>query len=198
MATSETRTLQRVIGENFKRLRGNRNQEEVADLARRLGLKWTQSTVAAIEAGKRVLSIEEHLLLDFEFPARELWTRPAHVGTVWVGESSMYDAMVFDDLVACFFRKTNKTKPTAFRQRPDRADIAARRKVDRNVAATLAINPQEVSSRALAMWGHGFAEERDLRLRKAGPDAGKGQRMRLAWITRRMTDELKAQMEGKQ
>jgi transcriptional regulator with XRE-family HTH domain len=57
--------LSAVIGAELRTLReaGGRRQEQLAAEARRLGLRWTRATVAAIELGRRQLSIEELLLL---------------------------------------------------------------------------------------------------------------------------------------
>jgi hypothetical protein len=58
-------TLATYLGERLRVRRQvrQRSQEDVATLARRWGLAWTRSVVAAIEAGRRQLSIEELLLL---------------------------------------------------------------------------------------------------------------------------------------
>lgn len=58
-------SLQQVVGENVKRVRGERHmlQEEVASAARNAGLKWTGVTLTQIENGNRSISAEELLLL---------------------------------------------------------------------------------------------------------------------------------------
>ncbi len=65
MGTEEPITLQDLLARRLRALRlaHNARQEDVARGALSLGLDWTRSTVAAIEAGRRVLSIEELLLL---------------------------------------------------------------------------------------------------------------------------------------
>jgi transcriptional regulator with XRE-family HTH domain len=57
--------LHEAIGTQIRamRERANLRQEELADAARRIGLRWTRATVAGIESGRRRLSLEEALLL---------------------------------------------------------------------------------------------------------------------------------------
>jgi transcriptional regulator with XRE-family HTH domain len=59
------KTLQELLAERLRELRlaHRARQEDVARGAVALGLDWTRSTVAAIEAGRRVLTLEETLLL---------------------------------------------------------------------------------------------------------------------------------------
>ena len=61
----QAKPLWRAVGDELRRRREARGlrQEEVATVARRWGLQWTRSVVAAIEAGRRRLSLEEFLLL---------------------------------------------------------------------------------------------------------------------------------------
>lgn len=65
MGTEEPITLQRLLARRLRELRiaHNARQEDMADGALMVGLDWTRSTVAAIEAGRRALSIEEFILL---------------------------------------------------------------------------------------------------------------------------------------
>ena len=59
---SQSKTLTQAIGERIRYLREatGLRQEDIASSARgRFGLLWTQATVAAIETGKRHLTVEE-------------------------------------------------------------------------------------------------------------------------------------------
>ena len=63
---AQSKILSQVIGEHIRTLRegSGRRQDDLALTARqRYGLPWTRATVAAIETGKRRLSIEEMVLL---------------------------------------------------------------------------------------------------------------------------------------
>lgn len=62
--------LEDLVAANLRRLRGGRTQEWVAERARRLGLRWQQATVAALEAKRRKLSLGEALL------AQAIYARP--------------------------------------------------------------------------------------------------------------------------
>ncbi|MGH7413183.1 MAG: helix-turn-helix domain-containing protein [Candidatus Rokuibacteriota bacterium] len=61
----QAKALSAILGRGLRQLRESRGlrQDEVATLARRWGLEWTQATVATIETGRRQLSVEEFLLL---------------------------------------------------------------------------------------------------------------------------------------
>jgi transcriptional regulator with XRE-family HTH domain len=63
--TAEVQSLSAAIGRELKTLReaGGLRQEQLAAEARRFGLAWTRATVAAIELGRRQLSIGELVLL---------------------------------------------------------------------------------------------------------------------------------------
>jgi hypothetical protein len=58
-------TVDQAIGQRLRELRleSGLRQDQVATAARRMGLRWTQSTVAAIERGNRALSLGEWFLL---------------------------------------------------------------------------------------------------------------------------------------
>lgn len=65
LAVADAVPLARVLGERlrFLRTRAGVPQEAIAAEARRLGLGWAKSSVAALEAGRRALTLEEGLLL---------------------------------------------------------------------------------------------------------------------------------------
>ncbi len=61
----EVRTVEEAIGGNVRRIRQERglSQDELASMARRLGLAWRPVTVTHLEAGQKSLSATELLLL---------------------------------------------------------------------------------------------------------------------------------------
>jgi transcriptional regulator with XRE-family HTH domain len=67
MNKGELFPLMVVIGERIRELRegSQKRQGDIAAAARHCGLRWTQATVAAIEIGRRRLSVEEFLFLPF-------------------------------------------------------------------------------------------------------------------------------------
>jgi hypothetical protein len=194
----ETVSYRELIGENLRRLRGDRlTQEDVADIARRHGLPWRQSTVQAIEKGRRDFSIGELALLQDIFPPLELVQQDPQDGRYvdWPGVGAL-DPVTFKNQMSKLFieRRAAGIAVGALRQqRADSIGNAAKRKVDGKVAKTLGVRPEEVSRAALNLWSHGFAEERDRRFGEAVKHSPKSEPMLKAWITRRMTKEL----EGK-
>lgn len=58
-------TYQEVIGRNLRHHRKQQQlrQDELAERARAFGMSWTQATVAAIETGRRAVSVEEEKLI---------------------------------------------------------------------------------------------------------------------------------------
>lgn len=67
MSQTNTTPLLVALGERLRELREvqQKRQGDMAAAARKCGLRWTQATVAAVETGRRRLSIEELLLLPF-------------------------------------------------------------------------------------------------------------------------------------
>ena len=59
--------LPKFLSQRFRDLRkaAGERQEETAERARSMGLRWSRATVAGIESGRRKLSTEEFLLLPF-------------------------------------------------------------------------------------------------------------------------------------
>jgi transcriptional regulator with XRE-family HTH domain len=65
MKQKETKPLAVVIGESIREWReaSGKRQDDIAAVARKWGLRWTRATVAAIELGRRQLTVGEFLLL---------------------------------------------------------------------------------------------------------------------------------------
>ena len=81
---SQQASLPQAIGARLRALRTERGlrQEDVAGYARVWGLDWTQSTVAAIEAGDRALSLEEFFALPLVYAPFQL--PDLFPGEMWV------------------------------------------------------------------------------------------------------------------
>jgi hypothetical protein len=60
---AKRQTLDQLIGENLKRLRGADSQDVVARKVRAAGLPWSRSTIAALEAGTKTLDVGELVVL---------------------------------------------------------------------------------------------------------------------------------------
>ncbi|MFD4524868.1 helix-turn-helix domain-containing protein [Streptomyces sp. NPDC058470] len=79
MATDEkARPLSEVVGESVRKFRESRGirQEDLADEARKYGFAWGRSSVAALEAGNRDLSINELLLIPSMIKKLGGWDQP--------------------------------------------------------------------------------------------------------------------------
>lgn len=79
MATNERpRPLSAVVGERLRSFRESRGirQEDLADEARKYGFTWGRSSVAALEAGNRDLSINELLLIPSMVKKLGGWNEP--------------------------------------------------------------------------------------------------------------------------
>lgn len=72
--SSEQPSLMQAIGARLRALRTERDlrQEDIANYARVWGLDWTRSTVAAIEAGDRELSLDEFFALPLVYAPLQL------------------------------------------------------------------------------------------------------------------------------
>lgn len=66
-AMTKAKPISNVIGENLRHWRSEAGvtQDEVARAALELGFEWTQATVAAIETGRREVSLGEFVALPF-------------------------------------------------------------------------------------------------------------------------------------
>jgi transcriptional regulator with XRE-family HTH domain len=169
---STTRTLEQVIGAELRRRReaAGARQEAVALTAQRFGLNWTQPTVAAIERGRRGLSLVEAACL----PWIAAWTfdfRPWALG----------DFIPDTDEVVILAPSSQETSLRALR--PQYAGLGATHEgyageerpagppppppgglvteADRKAARALQIEPEEIVAAARALWGRGLEEERN-------------------------------------
>lgn len=72
------RPLAAIVGEQLKAFREEKGlrQADVAAAASKWGLPWARSSIAALEAGTRNLSVEELLLLPFVISELGGWTNP--------------------------------------------------------------------------------------------------------------------------
>lgn len=59
----KTKTLAQVVGENVKRLRGNKSMETIAHTGHYYGLSWSAGSISAIEKGDFKVTIETLLAL---------------------------------------------------------------------------------------------------------------------------------------
>lgn len=173
-----------VIGRNLRELRAELNitQDEAARLIRESGLPWSRVHVAALEGGRREdLTFTELVLLSaaFEQPlsrwfagdgsvvlSRRLTVLLRRLREMASGEkpkvgrhpavaAADHHAMDNADALLSFTSRFE-----AFREVPSSSE--------RRAAQRLGIDPGELYRRAFALWGHGFDEQRELKLSERG------------------------------
>lgn len=214
-------TLNQIVGRSLKRLREERGlrQEDVAARARAVGLAtWVQSTVAAIETGRRALSLGEELFLQGllgEPRLRDQLLRTTPEDEVVEVEGVKLDRTRWLKLLRGrefvvsdreLLRK--ELRPQVERNRRRSAELAGRYGVDPDLVwQAYAIASSDAAARTarrlglghepllvglacLKLWGHGLVEERDRLLTKE-PRKG-NERVRRGHITRRLTEQIAA------
>ncbi|MFF1743878.1 helix-turn-helix domain-containing protein [Streptomyces mirabilis] len=84
------RPLAAIVGERLKAFREEKGlrQADVAAAASKWGLSWARSSIAALEAGTRNLSMEELLLLPFVISELGGWSSPLIPPDAWIELSS--------------------------------------------------------------------------------------------------------------
>ena len=71
----EVKSLAEVVGENVKRLRGEKSMETVASAAQAFGLNWSAGSVSAIENGNFKVTIETLMALTSILNNEDNWIR---------------------------------------------------------------------------------------------------------------------------
>ena len=71
----EVKSLAEVVGENVKRLRGEKSMETVASAAQAFGLNWSAGSVSAIESGNFKVTIETLMALTSILNNEDNWIR---------------------------------------------------------------------------------------------------------------------------
>ena len=217
MATDQTNTgpwLHEVIGENLRRWRESKGhrQDDVAALARNVGLTWTQATVAQIETGRReTLERLSELVLVSEFTGLSLgelvdsdspiWLAPgvgapvpsADADAEWLmaklgGERVDRGLRTPADHIAGGLGPLKSQWPGAQKWKLAQVSMDSQRTAEQRVAAALNRDPLSVSLAAWQLWDQGLTDERDARARKQYPNGANPQA--LGRVTRTLVDEL--------
>lgn len=220
-------TLGAVIGERLVRLRREKpwlaRQDDVAlRMHAVFGLRWTQPTVAAIEAGRRDVSMGELLALSLacELPVHEWFdgdgqvefmpgsylSRRAVRALLGSGEhaedkegdfagprwAAEHSDEVAGAVVTGILR--NLVPDASPVTDADAVAKAARGSAERKAAHKLDLKPVEVSALAFHLWGRSLTAERDARVDEwAPPDATARSRQAFAGqATRALLTELRA------
>jgi transcriptional regulator with XRE-family HTH domain len=169
-------TLERAIGTELRRLReadGTR-QDQLAAAARRYGLRWNQATIAAVELGRRKLSLGEVALLPLVL-SEALGDPNAGARLLSVGE--LIPDVDQDVDVSPGLRLPLRTVrmlfggPSESAEWPEpsarRPELEAAGDAERKAARKLGVSPDAIAFGAQKLWGRSLAEERDRRLGEA-------------------------------
>jgi transcriptional regulator with XRE-family HTH domain len=163
---AKRRTLEQAIGEELKRLReaAGVRQEAVAFAAQRFGLNWTQPTVAAIENGRRSLSLgEAGMLGSIAFwsgiarPPRRLLDFIPDTDE-WVILAPGHEAPLRS--IRWLYGTYEEQEAAPGYGGPSR-DAGIITETDRKAARVLRVAPERVAQAAIELWNRGLAEERD-------------------------------------
>jgi transcriptional regulator with XRE-family HTH domain len=209
-----TRTLEEAVGGELKRLRkaSGLRQEAIARVAQGFGLGWTQPTVAAIESGRRHLTLGELGMLPMiivNAVGQLAIPGPPYIrlGRVldlipdtdeWVRVAPGQEAQLKQ--VRWLFG-TLKERVAAMKEREGAVALYEMRRpegvlfiteAERKVARALKTTPERVSRAAHTLWGHSLDEERDQRTGDAAATPQKRGR-----VTRRLLLELKRTIKGR-
>jgi transcriptional regulator with XRE-family HTH domain len=213
-ANSPARTLERVIGENVKRLRGPRLQDDLVLEVRRHGMVWTQSTISAIERGERRIDVAEFVWLCLILKAApdELLAGDEDEVALAGPNPGLPLQDVRDALGGTErFRGVD----TRHQERLEQKDVMiagvtarlhaaeedlqtqASREAERKAARRLGVDPITVARTAASLWGRSLTEERDAQVGETTPP-GASRRSVQAYrgrVTRELMSALWDQIE---
>jgi transcriptional regulator with XRE-family HTH domain len=189
------RTLEQAIGGELRRRReaSGVRQESLAYTAQKLGLGWTQSTVAAIEGGRRSLWLGEFGMLPLI--ATESGVFISRVLDLIPDTDEMVVAAPGLNLPLFLVRSRYGTEAEQENARP--YTLTEKRHVvteaERKAARRLpGVSPEDVLRAAVNRWGRGLADERDQRI---GPRAETLGRRSLQAVRGRVTRGLVSELE---
>ncbi len=200
--------LNRLLQERVRAVRIERGwlQEELALRARAWGLPWTAGTVAQLENGRRVVAVEEFVvlgrLLGVRLPELLEPDQPVGIGEGWFKWSVITEALAgrgdkdtgqLEDALQAAVERADKLAADL----PDETWAHSGRVAERKAAAKFGVSVQELSIVAGRLWEGGLSAERDRRL-EARVHFGTTARSRQAHrgrITRQLLEELRPHIE---
>jgi transcriptional regulator with XRE-family HTH domain len=196
-------TLEQAIGAEVKRLRkaDGARQEQLAAAARKYGLKWSQATIAAVELGRRKLSLGEFALLPLVLT--EAFGDPDAGGLLLSHADLVPDEGQDVDVAPGLRMPLNAVRmllggEAAADPVPQRQALALEASGDpeRNAARKLGVPARTVVRAARKLWGHGLAEERESRLGGGLKLPRRRLQARRGGITRRLVRELEPAVQS--
>jgi transcriptional regulator with XRE-family HTH domain len=190
-------TLEQAIGAEVKRRReaDGARQEQLAAAARKYGLKWSQATIAAVELGRRKLSLGELAFLPLIL-SEALGDTDAG-GQLFSIAELIPDAAQDVDVAPGLRLPLSTVRmllsgQAAADPAPPRQALALEASGDpeRKAARKLGVPARAVVLAARKLWGHGLAEERERRLGALEQLPRRRLQARRGGITRRLVREL--------
>jgi hypothetical protein len=161
-------TVEQIIGAEMKSRREARGitQDAVATEAQKYGLRWHRDTVAAIELGRRGLSLGEVALLPLVLADSGVTSHQVVSIPDLLPEDSHQSAEVSSGLTLSlkFIRellgRRSNEPPSAAPKRP----APTIQEVERQAARKLGVTPEAIDAAARQLWDKGFVAQRELRV----------------------------------
>lgn len=189
--------LAQVIGENVRRLRGDKRMDDVAREARNLGLNWATSRVSAIEDGRFKPTLDTLVVLAVAVGRATIGT-PLELEQLIQTDRRIEITGMFSMTPGNLARWVAGAETVKVHPGPDvsyeqlstsvRAHLSNMRsfsEAENRAAKDLGLNPRQFIQAAHRLWGRSFTEERDSR---AGTDPSP---QKLGRITRVLKDEMR-------
>lgn len=158
-------------------------QDEVARAARQIGVDWTRATVAAIETGRRDVSLGEFLALPFivnrltdggsttsrrrlvGFVARQKGTRDvALTDDCWLFDASNLTQLVNGGRVGTQDVAAGAVKPRPGVRREIASRVESALDAEQKAARSLGVTAMEVRLASYTLWGRSLTDEREERV----------------------------------
>lgn len=177
-----------VVGKGLAKLRAARGlrQEDVAMSARDLGLGWDRATVAAIETGRRDITLTEGFLLP-------------HVLQEVIGHQVAVWELVDEDAKVAIGPETwmigKHVRYALGADNPKEEWLAIQPVIwptdaERKAAIRLGMTPEAVMRRGRGRWGQSLDDERDQRLGDTSQVPARTVQARRGHLTRQLIAEL--------
>lgn len=170
--------LGQVVGTNLERIRVENgwSQDDVAASGWRVGLPWSRSTIAAIEAGRRSIELGEVVLL-----ALALYTAVTDLlagnGVAQVGDGTKLsladirrvltsDARPGQEALDDVHRRIFSARKQAY----ERVMLSAGGEAEQKAARKLGVPPQVIAEAAYDLWRRSLTDERNARVEAKATD----------------------------
>jgi transcriptional regulator with XRE-family HTH domain len=201
----EAPRLGQVVGNNLERIRTEESwsQEDLAARGWRVGLPWSRSTIAAVEAGKRGVDLGEVVLLALvlDAPVSDLLSGS---GAVQLGDGSRVSLSDIRRVLTgdassarTIFPDVKRRIFAARKDAHDRVMLSASGEAEQKAARKLGVTPHVIAAAAWDLWRRSLTEERNARVDQESLDtteARSSQALR-GHVTRQLLGEIESLVE---